>query len=284
MDIAKNIAKTRKIIGKAKRSRKTIGFVPTMGALHAGHAALIRAACAECDFVAVSIFVNPLQFSPGEDYSRYPRTLAKDIALLKKEKVDLLFLPNLHEMYPADFSSWANEDSLSRNLCGARRPGHFKGVCTVVAKLFHIIEPDIAYFGQKDFQQAAVITRMVRDLNFKVRIKTIPTVREPDGLAISSRNRYLSTPERLRAAKLRVALCHAQKIINAGERDPARISDAIKRIIVRVATGIDYIDITDPDTLAPCRRIQEKALIAIAVHIGNTRLIDNILIRCKKMR
>ncbi|MFH1876462.1 MAG: pantoate--beta-alanine ligase [Candidatus Omnitrophota bacterium] len=278
MDIAKNITQAQKMSEKAKRRRKTIGFTPTMGALHAGHTALIRAAHARCGFVAVSIFVNPTQFAPGEDYSRYPRTLTKDIALLRKEKVDLLFLPKVREMYPTNFSSWVNEDCVSRGLCGARGAGHFKGVCTIVAKLFHIIEPDIAYFGQKDFQQAAVIRRMARDLNFKVQIKTIPTVREPDGLAMSSRNRYLSTPERARAAKLYEALCHAQKMIRAGERDPTKISDAIKRKIVPIATAIDYISITDPDTLKPCRPIRKKTLIAIAVRIGNTRLIDNILI------
>jgi len=278
MIIAKSISKVRKIINKAKKENKTIGFVPTMGALHKGHLSLVKRAKKECDFVVVSIFVNPIQFGPKEDYKKYPRTFKEDKKLLLGY-TDLLFFPYVETMYKKDNSTFVEETILSKFLCGASRPGHFKGVCTVVAKLFNIVEPDIAYFGQKDYQQALIIKRMVRDLNFTVKIKVLPIVREKDGLAMSSRNTYLNEKERKEAVCLYKALNLAKNIIKEGERDSKVVIERMKNLILSYSSAkIDYIKITDPYTLEDVEKIEKKVLVALAVFIGTTRLIDNILI------
>jgi len=278
MIVAKSIAKVRKIINKAKKENKTIGFVPTMGALHKGHLSLVKKAKKECNFVVVSIFVNPIQFGPKEDYKKYPRTFKEDKKLLLGY-ADLLFFPYVETMYKKDNSTFVEETILSKFLCGASRPGHFKGVCTVVAKLFNIVEPDIAYFGQKDYQQALIIKRMVRDLNFPVKIKVLPIVREKDGLAMSSRNTYLNEKERKEAVCLYKALNLAKNIIKEGERDSKVVIERMKNLILSHSSAkIDYIKITDPYILEDVEKIEKKVLVALAVFIGTTRLIDNILI------
>ncbi len=242
---------------------------------------MIRRAKKECNFVVVSIFVNPTQFGPNEDYRRYPRPFRKDRILLEKEKVDLLFAPQAKTMYPKDFSTYVEEFSLSKVLCGLSRPGHFRGVCTVVAKLFNIVQPDIAYFGQKDYQQAQIIKRMVRDLNFPVQIKVLPIVRESDGLALSSRNSYLDSRQRQEASVLFKALELARSLILGGERSVSKIILAMERLILsQPHTRIDYIKIVSPRTLEELKYIEKKAWVALAVFIGDTRLIDNILV-CK---
>ncbi|MER3469694.1 MAG: pantoate--beta-alanine ligase [Thermoflexus sp.] len=257
----------------------TWGFVPTMGYLHEGHLSLIRRARAENDHVAVSIFVNPTQFGPHEDYNRYPRDLERDLRLLEPLQVDLVFVPSVEEMYPPGFQTWVIVEELSRPLEGASRPGHFRGVATVVAKLFNIVQPDRAYFGQKDAQQAVVIRRMVRDLNFPVEIVVCPTVREPDGLAMSSRNTYLSPQERQAATILFRALQAAKARYEAGERDGERLREAMREVLRgEPLARVDYVSVADPETLEELSRVEGPALLSLAVYIGNTRLIDNLLL------
>jgi pantoate--beta-alanine ligase len=276
MLVSRTIIQVRRQIHNAKAKKKIIGFVPTMGALHHGHLSLVRAAKKECDFMVVSIFVNPTQFGPKEDSRKYPRVFNKDKKLLQKEKVDLIFSPSTAEIYAKDFSTYVEETYLSKVLCGASRPGHFRGVCTVVAKLFNVITPDIAYFGAKDYQQAKVIKRMVADLNFPVKIKVCPIVREADGLAMSSRNRYLNKEQRKHAGKLHSALLLAKRMIKNGERDAKKILSAMVNLIKSVPEAkIDYIKIVCADTLRDIKIIKGKVLIALAVFIGTTRLIDN---------
>lgn len=256
-----------------------LGLVPTMGALHEGHLSLVRAAKAQCDAVAVSIFVNPLQFGPKEDFAKYPRTMERDCELLKKEDVDFLFAPSAEEMYPEKGVTYVTVEGLSEKLCGRSRPGHFRGVTTVVAKLFHIVEPDLAFFGQKDAAQAAIIRRMVRDLNFAVEIIVCLTVREPDGLAMSSRNAYLTPQQRKSAPVLYRALQEVQSRFSQGERNLARLIEAAKNVFTQEpGVRLDYLEIVDPDTLDALQEINRTALVAIAAHIGDTRLIDNILL------
>lgn len=282
MLIERNISQIHRIIREARKKRKVIGFVPTMGALHEGHFSLIRAARKECDFVVVSIFVNPIQFGPTEDFKKYPRNFKKDKRLLKLEKVDLIFYPRVKDMYPKDFSTFVEEQFLSKPLCGKSRPGHFKGVCTVVAKLFNIVEPDVAYFGQKDYQQAQIIKRMVEDLNFPIKIKVLPIIRERDGLAMSSRNSYLSFKERKDATILLAALRLARTLINKGERSSRNLRKEIIQIIKsKKSAKIDYVEIVDAHTLRRLTRIKGKVLVALAVYIGKTRLIDNIVVRVR---
>jgi pantoate--beta-alanine ligase len=282
MVIARSISKLREVIKKEKEKKKTIGFVPTMGALHLGHLSLIRKAKKETDFVVVSIFVNPTQFGPNEDYMRYPRQFKKDKEILKKEKVDLLFYPSIKTMYPQNFSTYVEEVYLSKVLCGKFRPGHFRGVCTVVAKLFNIVEPDVSFFGQKDYQQAQIIKRMVRDLNFPIKIKVLPIVREKDGLAMSSRNKYLSYKERKDALCLYQALNKAKELIKKGERSPGVVKKEMEKIIKSIKKAkIDYIEIVDDDNLREIKKIKGKILIALAVWIGKARLIDNFLLNVK---
>ena len=258
---------------------RRLGLVPTMGALHAGHLSLVRAARASCDVVAVSIFVNPLQFGPREDFNRYPRNLEQDRELLNHERVDLVFAPAAEEMYGRDNSTYVMVEALSERLCGRSRPGHFRGVTTVVAKLFHIVEPEVAFFGQKDAAQAAIIRKMVRDLNFDVQVVVAPTVRESDGLAMSSRNTYLSPAERKQAAVLYRALMRVQTAADRGEVRSAeliRIGEEVIREEPEIK--LDYFEVVSPDSLEPVAEVSRGGLVAIAALVGSTRLIDNILL------
>jgi pantoate--beta-alanine ligase len=256
-----------------------IGFVPTMGALHEGHIALVRKAKKTSDIVVVSIFVNPIQFGPKEDYKKYPRNQKKDVVVLKKEKVDVLFCPAAKDMFPAGFSSYIEVKGLDKNLCGASRPGHFKGVATIVAKLFNIVRPDTAFFGAKDFQQQAIIRKMAKDLNMNVKIETVKTVRDNDGLAKSSRNAYLSKEERKHAPALYKAVSLSAKMVRSGEKNAAKVIAAVKKSIIKDADfRIDYISVVDPQTLEYQRTIKKPVLIAVAAYLGKTRLIDNIIV------
>lgn len=254
-------------------------LVPTMGALHRAHGELIRVArdkAGKDGEVVVSIFVNPLQFEPGSDYERYPRPEKEDEEFCRKSGVDLLFRPRAPEMYPANRSVFIEENSLSNVLEGKSRPGHFRGVCTVVAKLFNILQPDAAVFGEKDFQQLAIIRRMVRDLNYKIDIVAVPTVREDDGLACSSRNAYLNSEERKQAAVLRKALLVAK---DSGRKSPKEIVDLTRKIISEAPLArVDYVDLVDADTLQPVESVKPNSVLALAVFFGKTRLIDNIVL------
>jgi len=256
-----------------------LGFVPTMGALHEGHLSLVRSAKTSCDVVTASIFVNPTQFGPNEDLAKYPRTFERDRELLEREGVDLLFAPAVEEMYPAGAITWVTVEGLSDKLDGLSRPGHFRGVTTIVAKLFNIVEPDAAFFGQKDAAQVAIIRRMVRDLNLPVEIVACPIVREADGLALSSRNIYLDEQQRKQALVLHRSLQRAKDMAGAGERNAARL-EAVGRaeIADEPCVRLDYFAIVDPCTLDQVEEASEGTLIAVAAYVGNTRLIDNILI------
>jgi pantoate--beta-alanine ligase len=279
MQIVRTIAEVRAAVRALRTEKGSLGFVPTMGALHAGHCSLVRAARARCGAVAVSIFVNPTQFGPAEDFSRYPRTFEADCKILQAEQADLLFAPDVETMYPADASTVVRVEGLRDRLDSASRPGHFDGVATVVAKLFHIVQPDAAFFGQKDAAQVAVLRRMVRDLNLPVEIAGCPTVREADGLAMSSRNRYLSPEERRQALVLWRALQAAQALAQKGEQQAARLLDAMQAVFAsEPAVRIDYFTVADPDTLLPVQQVRAGALLAVAAHVGGTRLIDNILL------
>lgn len=259
--------------------RERIGFVPTMGALHLGHLSLIKRAKKDNDLVVVSIFVNPAQFAPQEDLNKYPRPLKNDLALCRKEGVDFVFLPDRKIMYPEGFATFVKVEKLGKVLCGVSRPGHFRGVCTVVAKLLNIVQPHTLYLGQKDVQQAVIIKRMVKDLNFPVKVKVLPTVRQKDGLAISSRNVYLNAAQKLEAVVLSQSLNLAKFLIAHGQRDPGRIMLRIKELIGKKKQAkIDYLAIVDLEELKPVKRIGKKCLICLAVKIGPTRLIDNLVI------
>ena len=251
-----------------------------MGALHEGHRSLVRAARASSDLVAASIFVNPTQFGPSEDLAKYPRSFERDCRLLQDEGVEFLFAPAVEEMYPAGAVTWVTVEELSSKLDGRSRPGHFRGVTTVVAKLFHIVEPDAAYFGQKDAAQVAIIRRMVRDLNLPVEIVVCPIVREADGLAMSSRNAYLDAAQRKQALVLHRSLMRVRKLVAAGERDAARLAAAGREEFAGAsAVRLDYFEIVDPDTLDPVKDVSGRALVAVAAYVGNTRLIDNVLLQ-----
>ncbi|MDD2927315.1 MAG: pantoate--beta-alanine ligase [Candidatus Omnitrophica bacterium] len=280
MKIIKLPAVLYKSLKKSRSAGKTIGFVPTMGALHAGHLSLIRQARKENSIVVVSIFVNPAQFGPKEDLKKYPRPLNKDLALCRKERVDFVFSPRPEEMYGEGFSTYVNVERLSETLCGKSRPGHFRGVATIVAKLLNIGQPDIIYLGQKDAQQAIIVKRMARDLNIPVKVKIMPTVRQRDGLALSSRNAYLDKKEKKDALVLSAALNLAKLFIKSGARDASRIINRMKRVVnKKKSSRIDYIAIVDTASLKPVRKISGECLIALAVRIGRTRLIDNIIVR-----
>ena len=256
-----------------------LGFVPTMGALHEGHLSLVRAAKSACDAVAVSIFVNPLQFGPTEDLARYPRTFERDSGLLENEAVDMLFVPTGDEMYPLGAVTYVTVEGLSDKLCGRSRPGHFRGVTTVVAKLFHIVEPDAAFFGQKDAAQSTIIRRMVQDLNLPVEIVVCPIVREPDGLAMSSRNAYLDPQQRKSALVLQRSLLEIKNQFERGERNVTNLIEAGKQLLSQEAGArLDYLEIVDPSTLEPVTQFDRPALVAVAAFVGNTRLIDNIVV------
>ncbi len=262
-----------------RKAGKRLGFVPTMGALHDGHFSLVRAARNSCEGVAVSIFVNPTQFGPNEDLAKYPRTFDRDREMLKKEGINLLFAPSAEEMYPPGGVTWVTVEGLSEKLDGRSRPGHFRGVTTIIAKLFHIIEPDVAFFGQKDAAQLAVIRQMARNLNFAVEIVACPIVREPDGLAMSSRNRYLDPAQRKQALILHRSLTRVKALWEAGERDAARLAAAGKEEIQKEsAVRLDYFEIVNPDTLDAISTASDGALVAVAAFVGSTRLIDNILL------
>jgi pantoate--beta-alanine ligase len=250
-----------------------------MGALHAGHLSLVRAANAQCDATAVSIFVNPKQFGPSEDFATYPRSFESDCAALEKEGVDIVFAPAVEEMYPKGETTWVTVEGLSEKLDGRSRPGHFRGVTTVVAKLFHVIEPDAAFFGQKDAAQVAVIRRMVHNLNFPVEVVVCPIVRENDGLAMSSRNAYLNAEERVRALVLHRALQCVEKEFCAGQRKVAQLREVGRAVLAQEPqVRLDYFEVVDPDTLDPVEQITGRTLVAVAAYVGATRLIDNLLV------
>jgi pantoate--beta-alanine ligase len=262
-----------------RRAGQRLGFVPTMGALHEGHLSLVRAARASCDVVAASIFVNPTQFGPNEDLAKYPRSFERDREMLEREGVELLFAPSVEEMYPAGAVTWVTVEGLSGKLDGRSRPGHFRGVTTVVAKLIHIVEPDAAFFGQKDAAQLAIIRRMVRDLNLPVEIVVCPIVREPDGLAMSSRNAYLDPEQRKQAWLLHRALMRVQALADAGERDAARLVAAGREVLAGESwVRLDYFEIVDPETLDSVADVSGGALVAVAAFVGGTRLIDNVIL------
>jgi pantoate--beta-alanine ligase len=267
-------------------STKSIGFVPTMGALHEGHMSLVRRARQENDITVVSIFVNPLQFGPSEDFARYPRDLEGDMEKLRVEGTDILFIPDVALMYPEGFLTHVEVEKISDELCGAFRPGHFKGVATVVTKLFHIVKPARAYFGQKDFQQAAVIRKLVKDLDMDIDVVVCPTVREQDGLAMSSRNVYLTTKMREASTIICRCLTEASDLINSGiiKTDPVKRAMHERLLNEPAVSGIDYAGIYDPETLNELSEVKSAVLIAIAVKIGNTRLIDNMLVNARKER
>lgn len=279
MKVISKISSMRGFIRAQKIKGRTIGFVPTMGALHQGHLSLIRQAKKDCDMCVVSIFVNPAQFGPKEDYQRYPRDLVQDSILAKSAGCDLIFYPETSRMYPENYLTYVNVEKITDCLCGKDRPGHFKGVATVVSKLFNIAQPDIAYFGQKDYQQALAIKKMVEDLNMPLKIKVMPTIRESGGLAMSSRNAYLSAQERLDAEVLYQSLQKAEAMISQGERNSQKIIREMRKMILRKKTAkIDYAQVADAQTLVPVNVIQGKTLIALAARIGKTRLIDNIVV------
>lgn len=279
MELITTTPSIREAVRAARMAGKRIGFVPTMGFLHEGHLALMRQARQECDYVIVSIFVNPTQFGPNEDFARYPRDLARDMQLCETVPVDAIFHPDVAEVYPQPFLSRVSVSTVTEGLCGASRPGHFDGVATVVTKLFNMVKPDVAYFGQKDAQQVAVIRRMVIDLNMDLQIRPVPTVREADGLAMSSRNVYLSLAEREAALVLSRSLRCAQERVAAGERDLGALrADMQAMITAEPLAQIDYVSIVDYDTLQPLQRLEGKALAALAVRFGKTRLIDNVVL------
>ena len=279
MNILKTVEETRRATREARAQGKRIGFVPTMGALHAGHISLVRAAKAQSDFVAVSIFVNPTQFGPKEDYSKYPRTFESDRELLESEGVDLIFAPSVQEMYPSGAATYVTVEGLSEKLDGRSRPGHFRGVSTIVSKLLHVIEPDVAFFGQKDAAQVAIIRRMVRDLDFAVEIVVCPIVREPDGLAMSSRNAYLDPEQRQSALALHRSLLRIEGLAKNGETDVARLVAAGKNTLAEEPSiRLDYRESVDPETLDPITIVSPGALVAVAAYVGSTRLIDNLLL------
>src|SRR5437899_2444303 len=277
MKICRTIQDMRAVCGIAHGTGKCLGLVPSMGALHEGHLSLVRAAKGQCDVVAVSIFVNPTQFGPNEDFGKYPRTFDQDCVLLEKEDVDLIFAPSVDEMYPPNAVTVVTVEGLSDKLCGKSRPGHFRGVTTVVSKLFHIIEPDVAFFGQKDAAQAAIIRRMVRDLNMPVEIVVCPIVREPDGLAMSSRNSYLDPQQRQSALVLHRSLMRIRELFGNGERSSAKLIATAKEILAGwPSVRLDYFEIVNPDTLESVDNVSHGALVALAAFVGSTRLIDNI--------
>ncbi len=266
-----------------KKAGLRVSLVPTMGFFHDGHLALMNYAKQHSDRVVVSLFVNPTQFGPNEDFEEYPRDPERDRFLAEKEGVDCLFCPEAADMYPEDFQTWVNIEGLDKRLCGASRPGHFRGVATIVTKLFNIVRPDLAVFGRKDFQQLQIIKRIVRDLNFGIEIKGYPIVREADGLAMSSRNKYLSRKERKSALCLFESLKMAEHMVSEGCRSTRRLAHAIERLILaKPGTRIDYIFLGDPETLTERERVKGETLLALAVYVGATRLIDNTILRPPK--
>ena len=279
METAKTIKAARELVDAARKAGKTIGLVPTMGALHAGHMSLIDAAVKRCDYVVVSIFVNPTQFAPSEDFDEYPRDFAGDFSKCEQAGVDVIFAPSADEMYPRENLSWVNLEKITNNLCGLSRPTFFRGVATVCTKLFNIVTPDIAFFGQKDAQQAIVIKRMVQDLNMPLSIEVCPTVRENDGLALSSRNQYLTHQQREEALLINKALKKCEAMVQSGQRNCNTLVAAMREVLNQSEhVEIDYIKIVDTETVEDIEQIDRKALVAVAAKVGKTRLIDNIII------
>ncbi len=279
MKIVKTIEEMRRYVKAARSKGKKIGLIPTMGALHIGHTSLVDRAVEDCDYVVVSIFVNPTQFVPGEDFEKYPRPVEEDLEICEEHNVDLVFNPEPQEMYASENITWVNVEKLTEPLCGRSRPGHFRGVTTICAKLFNIVAPDVAYFGQKDAQQAIVIKQMVADLNMPLEIVICPTVREPDGLAISSRNKYLSDQQKKGATLLYKSLLKCQEAIDSGVTDTKKIISEMQKILQQEPSiEIEYISIVDAETLQNLEQVTGRALIAVAAKVGPARLIDNILI------
>ncbi|HUW66024.1 MAG TPA: pantoate--beta-alanine ligase [Spirochaetia bacterium] len=280
MNTVETIANIRAQVGRARQDGLVVGLVPTMGYLHEGHLALIRRAREECGLVVVSIFVNPTQFGPGEDYEAYPRDMERDAALAARAGADILFYPSVREMYPGGYTTYVAVEGMTAKLCGLSRPTHFRGVTTVVAKLFHIVEPDLAFFGEKDYQQFLVIRRMVTDLNLKVTVVGVPTVREPDGLAMSSRNVYLDGPQRAAATVLSRSLAAAREAYAAGERRPVALTGLVRGMIeAEPLAAVDYVEIYGLPDLADIGRLEGPALLALAVRFGRTRVIDNTVLQ-----
>ncbi len=281
MQVIQQIEQLKQVVRDAKRQGKTVGLVPTMGYLHEGHLTLMRRARQEQGLVIATLFVNPLQFGPQEDYADYPRDLARDCELAESTGIDVLFAPAVDEMYPAGNGktlTFVDVEKITASLCGASRPGHFRGVATVVTKLFNIAEADVAYFGQKDAQQVAVIRRMAEDLNMNVKIVAVPIVRESDGLAMSSRNKYLDSAQRQAALVLSRSLERAATLLAAGERDSSLIVATVRDLISQEPLAeIDYVSLVDPLTMEALDRVESRALLALAVKFGKTRLIDNML-------
>jgi len=283
MEITKTIEEIRGLAKAARSKGKKIGLVPTMGALHVGHISLFEAAAKNCDFVVVSIFVNPIQFGPGEDFEKYPRPMEADLKICREAGVDVVFAPEPEQMYPAENITWVNVEKLTEPLCGRSRPGHFRGVTTVCAKLFNIVAPDAAYFGQKDAQQAIVIKRMAADLNMPLEIVICPTVREPNGLAVSSRNQYLTEQQKKDAAHIYKSLQTCRRLIDAGTTETRQIIAEMQKILQQIPSGqIEYVSIVDAETLDSIEKIEGKILAAVAVKLGPARLIDNILLDAGK--
>lgn len=279
MKIVSTVEQVREEVKKWRQQGLTVGLVPTMGYLHEGHKSLIDKAVAQNDKVVVSVFVNPIQFGPTEDLATYPRDLERDAALCEDAGAALIFHPEKEDMYFDDFCTYIDMDGLTKGLCGKTRPIHFRGVCTVVGKLFNIVHPDRAYFGQKDAQQLAVVRRMVRDLNFDLEIVGCPIIREEDGLAKSSRNTYLSEEERKAAVILHKGLVKGEKMVSAGEKDVKKVLDAITEIIESEPLArIDYVEAVDFDNIETIDTIEGSVLVAVAVYIGKTRLIDNFIV------
>lgn len=279
MKIINTISEMQAYSTAQRKADKTIGLVPTMGFLHEGHLSLVDKARQHADIVIVTIFVNPTQFGPNEDLDRYPRDFEGDCHQCETRNVDAIFAPTVDEMYPEKQTCWVNEDELSLNLCGKSRPGHFRGVTSVVTKLFNACLPDIAVFGQKDAQQAAILKKMVLDLNFPIKVIVAPIVRESDGLALSSRNKYLSDDEHQRSLSINLSLEEAEKAIANGERNPNTIHDLITKMIAASGGNIDYVEIVDNKTLSSVSELTGEILIAVAVFYGKTRLIDNSVIQ-----
>jgi pantoate--beta-alanine ligase len=278
MRVVRTVAELRALLAPERTAERTIGLVPTMGAFHAGHVALMERAARDCDVVVVSLFVNPTQFGAGEDLAAYPRDETRDAALARDAGVDVLFAPSVEEIYPTGFATIVRVGGIDETLEGAHRPGHFDGVATIVAKLLNMVGPDVAFFGQKDAQQVLIIQRLVRDLDLPVRIDVCPTVREPDGLALSSRNAYLGRADRERAVALRRALDAAEAAVAAGERDAAVVAAAARGAMTAYDVEPEYLALVAPDTLVPVDRIDGPVLVALAARVGPARLIDNTLI------
>jgi pantoate--beta-alanine ligase len=284
MIVAQQVADARQAVSDARRSDRRIGCVPTMGALHPGHESLIRACRDECGFTVVTIFVNPTQFGPQEDFNRYPRPLEDDLAICRRLEVDLVFAPVVDTLYPAGFGTFVDVEQLSHTLEGAARPGHFRGVATIVLKLLNIVQPARAYFGQKDYQQQLVVRKICRELDLPVEIHTCPTIREPDGLALSSRNRYLDAGERRTALSLYRSLQLAEERLRSGERDVRMIAGQMRQLLEETGARVDYATIVDPQSLDELTAPAQNMVALVAAYVGRTRLIDNLPITIDQLR